>query len=1718
MSNGDFIFSDCCADWPELFAMVKNAARIDFPHKMHKEIFDWAQNIVMQDAKKFSAHQHDVCFYNLKETPFEVPQAFFEEYTKNYVSSMSRMLNDLRGKGDPKRVSKVHDVLRDLFTFNAHAIPLQKDDYSYSYSTSVGDIRFYKENTNLENGVYRGDILLPIGYIKITDEVRDIRVEDYDRPISFSSNPTSGITKIETIDPNWISAAYTKIKDFVGKLDMDECVKLHRADEPLPQLDLGEPHFVEVSINAAYIIEDTKYEDETAIDNFLEPFIAYERLVNNAIALSINLKALDKKIGVFDDIRIQKVPELPQKLLAESFIRPERNKFGQAIGIFPIDISDTEQWQKHQDFKEKFEKALKKDTETELQFKSIPKYITVEIFDYEDNNNGTWDDQKWKMSIWNTSVNLGDGYSVSGCLDDLSTTIKHELIHMMQSIMTKFLVDKEPDKFKKEKHCLKCGFVDKDGILKHCPMKYCKTCGTSVKTYGARFCAAAKCTKCERRYPYGTKMCKICNEKITGICSGSLEICGGELTERESGGPGNYSARHWMRYYGVDTDNKTEYHKQHATSDVEFFTRMQNSIDAIERNYGSEYIAGHEEAALRAKFNLFNGASYLSDLSSNQQSFLLNMRAKEFMQRDYTLKQLIAGGHLDMANKYSRELYREYLNLMSSKLQGSKPVPADTQKISCRIDDNIKQAREAEEDPDFYALYGQTKHDVNPNSLIRLYEIEYKRAQLKALNSSSPSTVRMIEKIEKEMALLLPALLAAMKTVYKWWVQYHGDVTDPLAVVDGVKQKYPELDPEQIEQEYYDFQVGTRTRHYDAFKDIENKLKQEEWSKPPLSTIMKTYQLLQRGATGDIDRDSSLFNTALTTAHFGGQMLVHFGSITGVSQELLSSLTTGKLNDQWDKEIARYSSLKLSKRASFESKYFKIKYEPTYDLLAFANELLKYPLDQDHMDVYTIQVEKYHITKSTASKTVVTRYYIRTRMFYTKYSSDRIEPIDVGGKELFEEQTTTNEKEADAMFVKQLRDADQFIDKHFQEKWVPTKQEKIDMGLEEFVPPEKKAFISRRAGMLDAPHKMVEEVFDLAWKDIQDMVSEGYRDFEDSIPIDISDAKQTIENKWITTGFAETCKHFPDFATLKIIFSYDKEEDGYWAMYDGNLNFYGFPRYLQNHPEPQHVDFLKYKLKEAVEHELRHMMQHIMNTAKSFLSLDNKVYHMGIPENYNPNKYQTYKKEQSEEEWSKQHAISDIEFFPRLSSSIFDMKDYVFKGVYRPQTPEERRHLEQLPIQQVDTANVQDLKERFAQWLSLDHTLEYLKQADIYRYNKYIRELHRVFNDELRSVVSKKASSNQISKRAENENGAGVFIALPSDLAKQFKSLGEHDDSKPHITVLYIGKNVPKNKEKTMAEAIEKVLSEQEPFEIKFDDKATYFDPTEHSDNCKIAKLSMISKGLCALHDKLKKALKEADVEIDDHFPDYKPHVTLEYMEPPKDKYEDDIPKGSFIADLAEIWGAAHKKKMTFGKKSKKAFEKEDDMKQISKRAKERPEPRFKSADIVCPANAPKLKFEIISAHWNPQVGEWDYKTIKKEPLDLDGPYATTTRAWPESVIMPAELDPKEQELIELTNLRFKRLTNFGKDRPSGDMAIKLWHEAIDWVTNHLNKTAKISKRAEEELQRAYRNPPQQSVRMLEQMAKDPLSTYKAKRDPEKTPEPEGKEEKGSNQHRFIIQ
>ena len=180
-------------------------------------------------------------------------------------------------------------------------------------------------------------------------------------------------------------------------------------------------------------------------------------------------------------------------------------------------------------------------------------------------------------------------------------------------------------------------------------------------------------------------------------------------------------------------------------------------------------------------------------------------------------------------------------------------------------------------------------------------------------------------------------------------------------------------------------------------------------------------------------------------------------------------------------------------------------------------------------------------------------------------------------------------------------------------------------------------------------------------------------------------------------------------------------------------------------------------------------------------------------------------------------------------------------------------------------------------------------------------------------AVSEGSLFDRLIERREVKDGkitAGVFIPLPAKLAKQFPNKDEHDDSKPHITVLYIG-DITKDQQAKLAYGVKKVAAHIAPFKMTLDtynefqnaEGQTIPSMTGHADH---------PHGLGALHVALWRAAEDAGLPVGHSYGDYVPgkadaaafktHATLDYLEPGKG-YSGPRPTGSWDVNELEVWG-----------------------------------------------------------------------------------------------------------------------------------------------------------------------------------------------------------------------
>jgi 2'-5' RNA ligase len=132
-------------------------------------------------------------------------------------------------------------------------------------------------------------------------------------------------------------------------------------------------------------------------------------------------------------------------------------------------------------------------------------------------------------------------------------------------------------------------------------------------------------------------------------------------------------------------------------------------------------------------------------------------------------------------------------------------------------------------------------------------------------------------------------------------------------------------------------------------------------------------------------------------------------------------------------------------------------------------------------------------------------------------------------------------------------------------------------------------------------------------------------------------------------------------------------------------------------------------------------------------------------------------------------------------------------------------------------------------------------------------------------------------KIASGHSGTFIGLIVPSDVANEIKVDGGESADDMHITMFY-----QKGMSKSDAEKVKKIWDgiwdEFGPIDVSINECDT-FDATEHSDwktplICPV-KTSIVHK----LHDKLLAKIEAADIELNQTFPEYKPHVTLKYMD-----------------------------------------------------------------------------------------------------------------------------------------------------------------------------------------------------------------------------------------------
>jgi 2'-5' RNA ligase len=150
---------------------------------------------------------------------------------------------------------------------------------------------------------------------------------------------------------------------------------------------------------------------------------------------------------------------------------------------------------------------------------------------------------------------------------------------------------------------------------------------------------------------------------------------------------------------------------------------------------------------------------------------------------------------------------------------------------------------------------------------------------------------------------------------------------------------------------------------------------------------------------------------------------------------------------------------------------------------------------------------------------------------------------------------------------------------------------------------------------------------------------------------------------------------------------------------------------------------------------------------------------------------------------------------------------------------------------------------------------------------------------------------------------AALMLCVPDETARILHEIpvpGEPERHDPHITVMYLGKDIPISMISKMLPVIYEVTSKANPFSVATS-HVSYF-PAGDNGVPIIAKI--VSPPLHRFRDDLVKAFDDNKLPYDNKFPVYKPHTTLAFDPNPKTTFDLDIPEISWGAHELVLWGS----------------------------------------------------------------------------------------------------------------------------------------------------------------------------------------------------------------------
>lgn len=156
----------------------------------------------------------------------------------------------------------------------------------------------------------------------------------------------------------------------------------------------------------------------------------------------------------------------------------------------------------------------------------------------------------------------------------------------------------------------------------------------------------------------------------------------------------------------------------------------------------------------------------------------------------------------------------------------------------------------------------------------------------------------------------------------------------------------------------------------------------------------------------------------------------------------------------------------------------------------------------------------------------------------------------------------------------------------------------------------------------------------------------------------------------------------------------------------------------------------------------------------------------------------------------------------------------------------------------------------------------------------------------------------------------GLFLPLPGELARQYPPEGKagEDKTEPHITLCYIG-TVEDDRLDELEAVLRRIVQAIPPLELELLPPRTF----QNDEGQTILHSGVGGPLLERSHYAVRRALERRGFNVEAH-DDFKPHVTIEYVDPgEKPKLGHIRPTGSWRADTVGFWAEDDHKTLPLG-------------------------------------------------------------------------------------------------------------------------------------------------------------------------------------------------------------